>query len=182
MVDSSPHPQPEIGPPVLLKRLGNLVEANLARAKLESAGIPSFLGEQDVFSGGSINAGSRHGVEIYVPAELLEEAFEVLETPTESDFSSPFSYEPFVEDPGRKLSFKSVVTAVIGWLVIVMHPVGAFLAIALFAYAIYLSYVAIRVAFDRDLTLRLRVVIALLVSFSGIAVSATLLAGVFGKP
>jgi hypothetical protein len=166
-------------PPVLLKRLGNVIEANLARARLESAGIPSFLGEQDVFSGGSIHAGSRHGVEIYVPANLQQAALEVLDEPPE--LSDPYAFEPIIEDPGRSQSFRAVVTAVIGWLVIVLHPVGAFVSIGLHVYAIYLACTAVKSSYDRDLTLRARVVVAVLVSVLGLAAAVFLLAGVLGE-
>lgn len=178
MFDSLPQPPSDAPPPVLLKRLGNLVEANLARARLEAAGIPSFLGEQDVFSGGSLQAGSKHGVEIYVPADLLQEALDVLDNP--QDVPDPLAFEPIPDDPGRSLSFKALVTAVIGWLVIVLHPVGAFLSVGLHVYAIYLAATSVKASYDRDFILRLRVVIAVLVSVLGMAASVFLLVGVFG--
>lgn len=171
---------PDGPPPVLLKRLGNLVEANLAQARLESAGIPSFIGEQDVFSGGSITAGSRRGVEIFVPAELLHEALEVLDSPP--DLPEPLSFEPIIDDPGRPLSFRALVSAVIGWLVIVLHPVGAFLSLLLHGYSIYLAASAVKQSHERDLRLRLRVVAAVLLSVLGMATAIFLLAGVFGRP
>lgn len=168
-----------MGPPVLLKRLGNLVEANLARARLESAGIPSFLGEQDAFSGGSIHAAGRIGVEIYVPAELLNDALDILEAPPDLQDIPPF--EPFVEDPGRRLSFKALVASVIGWLVVVLHPVGAILSLGLHLYAIYLAYSAVVQSHERDLTLRARVVLTVLISVSGIAMTLFLLSELFSS-
>lgn len=179
MIDSEIHPRPEFGPPVLLKRLGNAVEANLARARLESAGIPSFLGEQDVFSGGAIHAGGHTGVEIYVPADLLDDALDVLEAPP--DLPDPSFFEPFVEDPGRRLSFKALVTSVIGWLVVVLHPVGAFLSLGLHLYAIYLAGLGVLRSQDRDLTLRVRVVATAFLSVAGIAMTLFLLADLFRR-
>lgn len=168
-----------MGPPVLLKRLGNVVEANLARARLESAGIPSFLGEQDVFSGGAIHAGSRQGVEIYVPEDLLREALDVLDTPP--DLAETGGYEPVIEDPGRRLSFKALVASVIGWLVVVLHPVGGFLALGLFGYAMYLAGVSVSRSHERDLTLRVRVVVAMVLSVAGLAMTLFLLADLFRR-
>ncbi len=179
MVDSEIQFRPEFGPPVLLKRLGNLVEANIARAHLESAGIPCILGEQDVFSGGSIHAGGGAGVEIYVPADFLHRALDLLEVPVEA--SDPFVFEPIIEDPGRKLSFKSVVTSIIGWLVVVLHPIGAFISLALYGYAIYLAYLAVSQSHERDLRLRARVVAAVLICVAGIAVTLFFLADLFKK-
>lgn len=177
MIDSELHPRPELGSPVLLKRLGNVIEANLARARLESAGIPSFLGEQDTFSGGAIHAGSRQGVEIYVPEEFLHDALEVLDAPP--DMPESYTFEPIIEDPGRRLSFKALVAAVIGWIVVVMHPVGALLSLGLHGYAIYLAGTAVSRSHERDLTLRLRVVATLFLSVGGLAMTFFLLADLF---
>lgn len=170
---------PPRDPPVLLKRLGNAVEANLARAKLESAGIPAFLGEQDAFSGGMSQGVGHAEVELFVPQSLVDVALDVLDAAPDEPFDLEFDAVP--DDPGRRLSFRAFVCSVVAWLVLFMAPVGLALAVPLFVYALHLAFRATFRSHERDLTFRLRIVAASGLALLGLGLAVFLAVELAGR-
>lgn len=155
------------GPPVLLKRLGNAVEANLAKNKLETAGIPSFLGGEDAFAV-PYPMRSRE-VELFVPQSMVATALEVLDA-LPADPSEVLG-DPFVEDPGRTLSMRAFVAAVGGCMFFFPSGATSFIAAPVFVYAIYLSFRALAVSTECTAATLARCVIAALISAGGIFVA-----------
>lgn len=161
--ENAPDP---LGQPVLLKRLGNLFEGELARNRLADAGIPSLLAGVDAFHGDS--GGSRGQVELFVPQSLVDAALDVLDAPP---LDEPDDGESFVDDPGRPFAFRAFVAAVIGWLVVFLGPFGVWLAMPTFVYAVVLATRAVRRSPTADRTLRLQVATAVLIAVVGAGVS-----------
>lgn len=155
-----------LGPPVLLKRLGNTFEGELARSRLTAADIPSFLAGVDTFS---VKPGSARGqVELFVPRTLVHEALDVLELAADDDRDD----EPAPpDDPGRPLAFRAFVSAVSGWLVVFLGPFGIWIAVPLFVYSIVLAVRAVRRSPVADRTLRLQVAATILIASIGVLVS-----------
>lgn len=173
---TAPDTADDAGPPVLLKRLGNAVEANLAKNKLETAGIPSFLGGENAFAGDVMHPLPYREVELFVPQSMVAEALDVLDAPP-ADPDELFG-EPFLEDPGRVISFRAFVTAVVGWLFVILAVYGFAISIPAFVYAIYLSFRALTISTDRSPSTIVKSVLALLIATGGlvlaIAVSLTI--------
>ena len=165
----------EFGPPVLLKRLGNLFEGELARNCLADAGIPSFLAGVDTFSVGG--RGARGQVELFVPESLVHDALDLLDAPA---FDDPDDAPLAPDDPGRPCAFRAFVAAIAGWLVVFLGPFGVWLAVPLFGYCFLLIVRAVRQSTTGDRTLRLQVAGAGVVAFVGIIVSAALTAEMLG--
>jgi hypothetical protein len=166
-----------LGPPVLLKKLGNAIEANLAKNKLATAGIPAFLAGENTFAGDVMNPLPYREVELYVPQSLVGDALEVLEAPPSDP--AELAGEPYFDDPARALSFRAFVASVVGWLFFILTPSGVFLAVPAFVYAIYLGCRAIAVSADRGGATIFKCVAALLVSAAGIAASFTVIVMLF---
>lgn len=173
MIESELHPpdaaEPDHGPPVLLKRLGSAVEANLARNKLATAGIPAFLAGENTFAGDVMHPLPYREVELYVPQSLATEALDVLDAPP-SDPAELFG-DPFIEDPARRMSFRAFVAGVVGWCLLVLAVGGPFFAIASFVYAIFLSLRAMSVSTDRAPATVVKCGAALLFSVVGLVVA-----------
>jgi Putative prokaryotic signal transducing protein len=172
MIESEERPpEPDFGPPVLLKRLGNAVEANLAKSKLATAGIPSFLGGENVFAGDLMHPLPYRSVEIYVPESMVHDALDVLDAPTELD-----DFEPFLdEDPARPLAFRALVTAVAGWVVFFLTIFGTALAIAAFVYSIGLAVGTIVRSTHRTSSIVVQASLAFVLSLVGLGASAVVL-------
>lgn len=154
------------GPPVLLKRLSNAVEANLAKNKLATAGIPAFLAGENAFAGDVMQPLPYRDVELYVPQSLVAEALAVLESPPEDP--SQFVGDSFVDDPSRAASFRAFVASVVGWCVFVLGPYGVFFALPAFAYATYLAVRALTLNSDRAPSTVFKCVAALVVAGVGL--------------
>lgn len=173
MTDSEPSlsdPDTDLGPPVLLRRLGNAVEANLAKNKLATAGIPAFLAGENTFAGDVMNPLPYREVELYVPQSLATEALEVLAAPPSDPAES--SFEPYLDDPGRRLSFQAFVASIVGWCLFVLAVYGFLLAVPAFAYAIYLSSRAFVASTERGGATLFKCVAAMLIASAGL-VAAT---------
>lgn len=175
MIESELHPPPhephdpghDFGPPVLLKRLGNAVEANLAKNKLETAGIPSFLGGENAFAGDIMHPLPYREVELFVPQSMAAEALDVLEAPP--DDPSELSTEPYLEDPARAWSFRAFVCAIVGWCFFTLAAYGFVLSLPVFLFAVFLSFRAIAASTDRSPGTILKVIVAVLIAAAGIA-------------
>ena len=167
----------ELGPPVLLKRLGNALEANLARARLESAGIPSFIAGPDAFSLG-VAAGRTDrspSVGLFVPERCVAEALDVLDRPPldEDDAAADDDFAAF-DDPGRPIAFRAFVASVAGWTIVFLTIVGLAIAVPTFVYAIVLALRAVRRSTTVDRGLRLQVAAAIGLAVLGLAMAAFL--------
>lgn len=170
-------PGEDLGPPVLLKRLGNAVEANLAKNKLATAGIPSFLAGENTFAGDVMHPLPYREVELYVPQSLANEALDVLEAPPEDP--ELLRGDPFQDDPARRLSFRAAVAAVVGWCLFVLAVGGPFFAIAAFLYAIFLALRAIAISTERAASTVFKCGLALLLSAGGIVTAYAVLVMLF---
>ena len=162
-------PHDDLGPPVLLKRLGNMLEATLARARLDSAGIPSFIAGPDAFAADQAGL-----VGLFVPERYLAEALDVLDGPPVDDVASFDSPDDWPVDPGRRLAFRAIVASVAGWTILFMTLVGLLLAVPTFGYAIALAIRAVQRSTTRDRGLRLQVAAALVLSALGLAMATCL--------
>lgn len=166
MFASSPEPESD-DPPVLLKRLGNGFEGDLARRRLESAGIPSFVAGVDSF-GGPRDA-ARGQVELFVPASFAHEALDVLDAPPLEEGD-----EPLPDDPGRPLAFRAFVAAVGGWMAVVFGPIGVVLAVSAFVYSVVLALRAVRMTTTGERGLRFQVALSIGLAILGTGTATTL--------
>ena len=154
---------------MLLKRLGNAVEANLAKNKLETAGIPSFLGGENAFAGDLMHPLPYREVELFVPQSMVAEALEVLDAPPEDP--DELLGDPFVADAGQLWSSRAFVCAVVGWLVFFLAVYGFLLSAPTFAYAIFLSFRAVSASTDRSTSTIGKSIIALVLSMGGLVMA-----------
>lgn len=167
----------DLGPPVLLKRLGNALEGELARGRLLDAGIPATLSAADAFSADGRPIARQ--VELFVPRSLVHDALDVLDIPPlEAEAFDDEAYP--VDDPGRPIAFRGFVASVVGWLIVFLAVVGAVLAVPMFGYAASLAVAAVRRSTLRDRGLRFQVAATLALSVAGAAMSVVLLLDVFG--
>ena len=92
--------------------------------------------------------------------------------PRTTRIDDDLEFDPFVEDPGLPVAFRAFVTAVVGWLIFFLAPVGIGLAIFPFVYAIVLAVRSLRVSIDRTRSVTLKCLLSVCISVIGLVAIA----------